>query len=93
MENVTLISPAISCEHCQWSVEAVVGALPGVDRVQAIVPTKEVAVRFDPALLTKEHLKATQREAGYPVRDGAVITAPRCGSLPRAMRGEDAPGG
>jgi copper chaperone CopZ len=75
MESITLTAPAISCSHCQRKVEDAVGALPGVEEVQVVVPTKQVTIRYDPVQLTRERIEIALVEAGYPAQDGAVAPA------------------
>ena len=91
MEIIMYTAPAISCGQCQRTVEAVVGALPGVEGVRVVVPTGEVTVRFDPGQLPRERIEATLAGAGYPVRVGAAGPTPRHARLPLAMRGGDTP--
>jgi len=66
-ETMTMIAPAISCEHCQRTVEGAVGALSGVDQVRVEIPTKTVQVRYDPAEISRAQIEATLDEEGYPV--------------------------
>ena len=41
VETVTYTAPAISCAHCQRTIEAAVRALPGVQRVHVEIPAKD----------------------------------------------------
>ena len=67
METITYTAPDISCEHCQHAIEVAVGALSGVQAVQVDIPSKEVAVRYDPARVTTSQIESTLEEEGYPV--------------------------
>jgi len=67
METVTYTAPAISCEHCQRTVESAVGALPGVSSVHVEIPSKQVQVTYNPADVTRGQIEATLDEEGYPV--------------------------
>ncbi len=69
METTTLIAPAISCEHCQRTVEGAVGALPGVRSVHVEIPSKIVQVSYDPARVSRQQIEATLDEEGYPVTE------------------------
>jgi copper chaperone len=67
LQEVTLTAPDISCGHCVATVQGVVSALPGVERVQANADTKHVDVAFDPARVSLPQIEAALDEAGYPV--------------------------
>jgi copper chaperone CopZ len=67
METVTYTAPAISCAHCQRTIEGAVRALPGVQSVHVEIPTKTVTISFDPAQATRSQIEATLDEEGYPV--------------------------
>ncbi len=67
METTTLTAPAISCAHCQRTVEGAVGALPGVQSVHVAIPSKTVQVSYDPARVSRQQIEAAMDEDGYPV--------------------------
>jgi copper chaperone len=67
MATATYTAPAISCQHCQHTIETAVGALEGVQAVHVDIPTKRVEVRFDPAKVDEATLVATLDEEGFPV--------------------------
>ena len=67
IEQMTLTAPDISCGHCVATVEKAVGALDGVQRVEADAATKRVAVTFDPSRLSPARIEAALDEAGSPV--------------------------
>ena len=67
MEQVTLVAPDISCGHCVATVRGAVGALGGVQRVEADADTKQVEVEFDPSRVSLPQIEAALDEAGYPV--------------------------
>jgi copper chaperone CopZ len=67
METVTYTAPAISCVHCQRTIEGAVRSLPGVRSVHFEIPTKTIIVSFDPAHATRSQIEATLDEEGYPV--------------------------
>jgi copper chaperone len=68
MEKVTLTAPDISCEHCTAAINKEVGALAGVNEVNAEEQTKQVHVSYDPAKVTLAQIEATMAEEGYPVQ-------------------------
>jgi copper ion binding protein len=66
--HVTVIAPDISCGHCVATVNAAVGALPGVDSVEADAATKRVKIAFDPDSVSLTQIESALNEAGYPVQ-------------------------
>jgi copper chaperone len=66
LQEVTLTAPDIGCGHCVTTIQDAVGALEGVDRVRAEVPTKKVEIAFDPSRVTLEQIEATMDDVGYP---------------------------
>ena len=66
-QQITLTAPDISCGHCVATVQTAVGALDGVERVQADAETKRIEVAFDPARVSRPRIEAALDEAGYPV--------------------------
>jgi copper chaperone len=67
LERVTLTAPDISCGHCVATVKGAVGALAGVQTVEASEATKQVVVDFDPSRVTLAQIEAALDDAGYPV--------------------------
>ncbi|HZU02983.1 MAG TPA: heavy-metal-associated domain-containing protein [Ktedonobacteraceae bacterium] len=67
MENTTLVAPDISCEHCQRAIEGAVGKLSGVNAVKVNVPTKTIAVSYDPQRLTVSKIEEVLDDIGYTV--------------------------
>ncbi len=67
MATVTYTAPAISCQHCQRTIESAIGALTGVDAVHVDIPAKRVEVRYDPKQVDEATLLATLDEEGFPV--------------------------
>lgn len=67
MEHVTLTAPDISCEHCRATIEREVGALGGVQSCSVDVPTRQIALTYDPALVTRDRIEEVLEEEGYPV--------------------------
>lgn len=56
--------PGISCDHCKAAIEAEVGKLPGVERVQVDVGTKQVSVS---GTADDTAVRQAIDEAGYDV--------------------------
>lgn len=67
MATATYTAPAISCQHCQHTIESTLGALAGVQTVHVDIATKRVDVQFDPAQVDEAKLVATLDEEGFPV--------------------------
>lgn len=67
-EQATLSAPDISCGHCVATVREAVGALAGVERVEANAATKQVTVDFDPRRVSIARIAEVLDEAGYPVQ-------------------------
>jgi len=67
MAKQVLKVTGMSCNHCKMAVEKAVGAIPGVEKVEADVPANRVTVSYreDPA--TMEKVKGAITEAGYVV--------------------------
>lgn len=68
VEKVTLTAPDISCGHCVATINKTVGALDGVQQVEAEESTKQVHVSYDPMRVTLAQIEATMEEEGYPVQ-------------------------
>ena len=68
IERVTLTAPDISCGHCVATVTRAVGALDGVEGVEASAETKRVTVAYDPAQVSLTEIEAALDEEGYPVQ-------------------------
>jgi copper ion binding protein len=67
--QATFTAPAISCGHCVARVQNAVGAVTGVDKVEANAETKQVAVTYDAAATTPEAIRTALADAGYPAAD------------------------
>lgn len=66
MASKTFLVPNISCNHCVMTIKREVGALEGVQAVEASAESKQVTVTYD-ADETLARVKATMEEIGYPV--------------------------
>ena len=67
LERIVVSTPDMSCGHCVAAIEKEVGAVAGVESVQADLPTKQVTIAYDPARVSVPQLEETLDEAGYPV--------------------------
>jgi copper ion binding protein len=67
--QATFIAPAISCGHCVARVQNAVGAVAGVDQVEANAETKQVVVTYDLSATTPVAIRAALADAGYPAAD------------------------
>ena len=68
IEQITLTAPDISCGHCVSTVQQAVGALNGVNHVEANAETKQVSIRFDPTLTNRDQIALSLSAAGYPAQ-------------------------
>jgi copper chaperone len=62
-ETITYSVPAIHCGNCRRAIEDEVGAMPGVDSVEADLETKVVTVRGRE--VDDGAVRAAIAEAGY----------------------------
>jgi copper ion binding protein len=67
MENITMVAPDISCEHCQHRIESALGSIDGVAAVSVDVLSKSVAVTFDAQTTSRDAIVTRLDEEGYPV--------------------------
>lgn len=68
IEETIFSAPAISCGHCIATITQAVGALDGVERVEASAVTKRVSVRFDPHRVSLTDIRSALHKAGYPAK-------------------------
>jgi copper chaperone len=81
MSTLTLRVPGMTCRHCVRKVTAVLRDVPGVQLVQAGLPTATVVLRGEP---TVADVLAALDEAGYP---GAVLPPPTSAATPAPRAG------
>jgi copper chaperone len=67
MEETTLRSLAISCNHCIMAIKRALTGLPGVQAVEGDPAAKQVKVTYDAAQISLDKIKAVMAEEGYPV--------------------------
>ena len=68
MEKIILKVWGMECGHCKASVQKALKGI-GVAEVSIDLPTGEVAVTYDPAVVEREKMKAAIKDAGYEVID------------------------
>jgi Cu+-exporting ATPase len=68
-ERLELLVLGMMGTHCQERIEAAVGELPGVVRVQVNLGTDSVSVEFAGSLASAAQIKRTIRELGYQVSE------------------------
>src|SRR5262245_48062067 len=73
--------PGITCQGCAKTIDAAVGALPGVSRVSIDVPAKHVTVEHG-GDVARETLEGALAHAGYPAADAANAAHPQPHVLP-----------
>jgi copper chaperone len=66
MESATLQITGMSCGHCVGAVRGALAALKGVE-VQDVTIGR-AALRFDPAVVTREAIVDAIEDQGYEVR-------------------------
>lgn len=67
MEITTLVSPDISCEHCQHAIEGVLNKTEGVSVVKVDIPSKTVWVSYDGQKVSRAKLEEVLDDLGYTV--------------------------
>lgn len=65
LDTIELHAPAISCAHCQATIENGLRAAPGVDRVDVEVGTKAVRITYDRAVTDADALRRALAAVGY----------------------------
>lgn len=61
--------PNMACEGCAEKIDEALHAVPGVQEIRPNVHEKRIRVRYEPAKIQREHLKAVVREAGFMAVD------------------------
>ncbi|MAT05884.1 MAG: copper-translocating P-type ATPase [Acidimicrobiaceae bacterium] len=64
-EQIEFRVTGMSCASCVSNIETVLGALPGVDRVDVSFGTERATVEYDPAQITPADLQAAVADTGY----------------------------
>ena len=67
MTTETLSVPDISCDHCQRTIEAALGRLPGVRAAAVDLSARTVQVTYDEASVDPAAIRDTLADEGYEV--------------------------
>ena len=67
MATSVLNVPDISCGHCQATITHALTPLDGVRAVNVDIPTRQVTVDYDPAIVGLDRMKEVLAEEDYPV--------------------------
>lgn len=67
MSTTTLDVPTISCGHCKSSIEAAVGGLEGIRKVEVGIESKKVDVDYDETAIDLDAIVETIEAQGYDV--------------------------
>ena len=67
MATSVLTIPAISCGHCENTINEALTPLAGVSSVRVDIPSKKVTVQYDSSATSVERFKEVLAEEEYPV--------------------------
>lgn len=67
MRQISMVVPAISCDHCKHTVENTLKEFEGVQDAIVDVANKRVALNYDPDKVQLSQLEAALSEEGYDV--------------------------
>jgi len=67
VQDVVLLVPDISCEHCVKTVNGALGVLAGVEAVSTDIPTKKVHLRYDANQLSMAKIEEVLDDVGYTI--------------------------
>ena len=67
VEEVTLIAPDISCDHCIATIREALSRLAGVQFLGGNFQTKQVTIRYDPSVVELTDIEKAMEEEGYPL--------------------------
>jgi copper chaperone len=67
MAKAILNVPNISCEHCQRTITNALAPLAGVRSVKVDIPTRQVTVDYDDAVVDLHQVEEILQEEDYPV--------------------------
>jgi copper chaperone len=69
MRQISLVVPAISCDHCKQTVEGTLKQVDGVQDAIVDVANKRVALSYDEGKVELSRLEEALSEEGYDVAD------------------------
>jgi copper chaperone CopZ len=67
MTTEVLSVPDIACDHCQRTIEAALGRLPGVHAATVDVAARTVHLTYDETTVDPATIRTTPAEEGYEV--------------------------
>jgi copper chaperone len=67
LAQVELTVPDMSCDHCVRTVTQALTPLEGVVDVSVDLPSKTIAVAYDPQRVTLERMREVLADEDYPV--------------------------
>ena len=67
MRQLSLVVPAISCDHCKHTVESTLKQFDGVQEAIVDIANKRVALSYDPDKVELSKLEEALSEEGYDV--------------------------
>lgn len=67
MTTETIGVPEITCGHCKASIEGALTPLEGVEEATVDIPTRQVSVTYDDAVVTRAAIVGAIEEQGYEV--------------------------
>lgn len=69
MRQLSLVVPAISCDHCKHTVETTLKQFDGVQEAIVDIANKRVALSYDPDKVELSKLEEALSEEGYDVAE------------------------
>jgi copper chaperone len=69
MRQISMVVPAISCEHCKKTVEGTLNKFDGVQQALVDIANKRVALSYDPEKVDLSVLEEALSEEGYDVAE------------------------
>ncbi len=69
MRQISMVVPAISCEHCKHTIESTLERFDGVQDAIVDIANKRVALKYDPDKVNLADLEESLAEEGYDVAD------------------------
>jgi len=67
--DAEFLIPNMVCEGCAEKIGEALHAVPGVQEIRPNVQERRIRVRYEPATIQPEDLKAVVREAGFTAVD------------------------
>jgi copper ion binding protein len=67
VQDVTLVVPDISCEHCVKTINTTLGELAGVEKVATDIPTRTVHLHYRPEQVSLQQIESALDDVGYTI--------------------------